>query len=154
MDIKAIYQRFAWLKARIFRDYAVEEVQEYCREAETLRNGSSHDRKKKEGFLWGTALTCALSIPCVVGICTLFATFRHAPSAHKAACLVYVAIASGAKVYATFGLILGFLVPMFAIVLLIRSFSSSHRIRALFSLLYIGWNAVILASLFGLHHLR
>jgi hypothetical protein len=158
MDIKAIYQRyvaekFARLKARIFKDYAVEEIQEHCQEAEKLRmdNGSGHDRKKKGGFLWGTALTWAVSIPCIIGICTIFTTFRRIPSEHKAVGLVLFAIVSGAKVYATFGFILGLLLPIVAIVLLTRSFSSGHRMRTLVSLLHIGWNAVIIAVVL---HLR
>jgi len=158
MDIKAIYQRyvaekFARLKARIFQDYAAEEIQEYCPETENLRvdNSSGHDGKKKGGFLWGTLLTWTLSIPC---ICTMFTTFRRTAFGHKAVGLVLFAIASGAKVYATFGLILGLLLPIVAIVLLSRSFSSGHRMRALVSLLYIGWNAVILAGVFVLHRLR
>ena len=60
MDIKAIYQRyvaekFARLKARIFQDYAAEEIQEYCPETENLRvdNSSGHDGKKKGGFFGG-----------------------------------------------------------------------------------------------------
>jgi hypothetical protein len=137
MDCKAIYQRYvaerlARLKARIFKRYAVEEIQEYCQEAAKLRmdNGSSHEKTK--GFLLGTVLTWAVTIPCTIGIFAIFTEFRRAASEQQAAGLVWVAITPGAKVYATFGL-LGLLLPMVAMFLLIRSFSSGHRIRTLVS---------------------
>jgi len=86
-----------------------------------MDNGSSYDRKTKGWFLWGTVLTWALSIPFILGI---FHSFREV-SEQKATGLG--AIAGGlAEGFVTFGLILAFLVPVVAIVLLIRSFSSGH----------------------------
>jgi len=110
-----------------------------------MDNGSGYDRKTKGWFLWGTVLTWALSIPVVIGI---FNSFRGI-SEQKATGLG--AIAGGlAEGYANFGLILALLAPVVAIVLLIKSFSSGHRMRTLFSLLYIGWNLLMLfAGLFA-----
>ena len=141
MDIKAIYQRyvteqFARRKARIFKGYAVEEIREYCREAEKPSDdGSSHDRKMK-GFLWGTVFTWALSL-FIIGINICCRGISEQPST-----TIPVAF------YATFG-ILFFVLPGVAIVLLARSFSRGHRMRTLFSILHIGWNALIVfAGLF------
>ena len=106
-----------------------------------MDNGSSYDRKTKGWFLWGTVLTWALSIPFILGI---FHSFREV-SEQKATGLG--AIAGGlAEGFVTFGLILAFLVPVVAIVLLIRSFSSGHWMRTLFSLLYIVWNVLMVLA--------
>jgi len=102
-----------------------------------MDNDSSYDRKTK-GFLWGTALTWALSVPFIIGILNSF----RGISEQKATGLG--AIAGGlADSYATFGLILVFLMPVVAIVLLSMSFSPGHWMRTLFSILYISWNALI-----------
>jgi hypothetical protein len=106
-----------------------------------MDNDSTHESKTK-GFLWGTALTWTLSIPFIIGI---FHSFRGI-SEQKATGVG--AIVGGLEAgYATFGLILGLLLPVVAIVLLMRSFSSGHRVRALFSVLYIGWNVVMVMGL-------
>jgi hypothetical protein len=56
------------------------------------------------------------------------------------------AIAGGvAEAYAIFGLFLAFVLPVAAIVLLVKSFSAGHSARALFSLLYICWSVLTLA---------
>jgi hypothetical protein len=105
---------------------------------------SSADRKKKY-FLWGTVLTWTLSIPLMVG---MFNSFRGIQP-EKATGLA--AVAGGiSEAYTTLGLILAFVLPVGAIVLLVRSFSGEHRMRALFSVLYIGWSAItlLLAGLF------
>jgi hypothetical protein len=60
------------------------------------------------------------------------------------------AVAGGiSEVYTTFGLILAFVLPVGAIVLLVRSFSGGHRVRTLISVLYICWSAftLVLAGL-------
>lgn len=106
-----------------------------------MDNGSSYERKTKGWFLWGIVLTWALSIPFIIGI---FHSFQGI-SEQKATGIG--ALAGGlAEGFITFGLILAFLVPVVAIVLLIRSFSSGHRMRTLFSLLSIGWNVLMLLA--------
>jgi len=102
-----------------------------------MDNGLSDDRKSRR-FLWGTVLTWALFIPFIIGI---FPAFRGI-SEQKATGVG--ALAGGlAEGFATFGLILALLMPVVAIGLLIRSFSSGHGMRSLVSLLYIGWNAIV-----------
>ena len=109
-----------------------------------MDDGTSEDRKRK-WFLWGTVLTWTLSIPLIIG---MFNSFREI-SSQKATGLG--AVAGGlVEGYATFGLILALVLPVGAIVLLVRSFSGGRRMRALFSLLYICWSALtlVLAGLF------
>jgi hypothetical protein len=104
-----------------------------------MDDASSHDRKRK-WFLWGMVLTSTLSIPLILGT---FHSFRGI-SEEKAIGLG--AVAGGiAETYVTFALILAFVLPIAAIVLLVKSFSGGHRTRALFSLLCILWNALMLA---------
>jgi F0F1-type ATP synthase membrane subunit c/vacuolar-type H+-ATPase subunit K len=103
-------------------------------------DGGSSDDRKRNYFLWGTALTWALSAPLVIGI---FHSFRGI-SEQKATGLG--AVAGGlAESYAIFGLVLALVLPVGAIVLLVKSFASGHRVRALFSLLYICWSTLTLA---------
>jgi hypothetical protein len=105
-----------------------------------MNDGSSYDRKRK-WFLWGTVLTWTVSIPLIIG---MFNSFRGI-SEQKAIGLG--AVADGlAEGYVTFALILALVKPVAAIVLLVRSFSKKHRMRALFSVLYICWGALALAA--------
>jgi hypothetical protein len=56
------------------------------------------------------------------------------------------AVAGGlAEGYLTFGVALAFAMPITAIFLLSRSFARGHGVRSLFSLVCIGWNALMLA---------
>ena len=99
----------------------------------------SHDRKRKS-FFWGTVLSGTLSIPLII----VFFNALKGLSAEKATGLA--AIAGGlAEVYVTLGLLLSLVLPVAAIVLLVRSFSAGHQMRALFSLLCICACALILA---------
>jgi uncharacterized membrane protein len=103
-------------------------------------DASSSDKRKRKYFLWGSILTWTLSIPLIIGI---FHAFRGI-SEQKATGLG--AVAGGvAEAYAMFGLILAFVLPVWAIVLLVKSFSGGHSARAVFSLLYICWSALTLA---------
>jgi hypothetical protein len=109
---------------------------------------TSFDPKRKR-FVWGTVLTWTLSTPILIA---MFYAFRGLAQ-EKATGLgeKAVAVAGGfVEGYATFGIILAFVLPVLAIVLLVRSFSGGHRIRSLFSLVYIGWSALtlVLASAF------
>jgi hypothetical protein len=102
------------------------------------------DRKKK-WFLWGTVLTWTLSIPFIIEAFNIF----RGMSGQKSAGLG--AIAGGlAELYVTVGIILAFVLPVGAIVLLVRSFSKGHPLRGVFSVLYICWSVLtlVLASLF------
>ena len=98
-----------------------------------MDDSSSHDRKRK-CFFWGTVLTWTLSIPLIIGI---FSNAFKGISEEKATGLG--AIAGGlAEAYVTLGLLLSLVLPVGAIVLLVRSFSG-------FSLLYICGCALTLA---------
>lgn len=104
----------------------------------------SYDHKRKS-FFWGTALTGILSIPLIIA----FFNALKGISAERATGLA--AIAGGlAEAYVTFGVLLSLGLPVAAIVLLLRSFSAGHRMRALISLLCICASALTLclAALF------
>ena len=110
-----------------------------------MEDSSSHDSKRK-WYVWGTIVTWTLSIPVIIAI---FNSFRGI-SEQKATGAG--AVAGGlAEGYVIFSLILGFVLPVGAIVLLVRSLSGTHRMRALLSVLYICWCAftLALASLFA-----
>ena len=99
----------------------------------------SHDRKRKS-FFWGTVLTATLSIPLII----VFLNAFKGISAEKATGLG--AIAGGlAEAYVTLGLLLSLVLPVAAIVLLVKSCSAGHQMRAVFSLLCICACALILA---------
>jgi hypothetical protein len=99
----------------------------------------SHERKRKS-FLWGAILTGTLSIPLVIVFLNVF----RGMFAQKATGLS--AVAGGfAEAYVTFGVLLSLGLPVGAIVLLLRSFSAGHRIRALISVLCICACVLILA---------
>jgi hypothetical protein len=99
----------------------------------------THERKKKQ-FVWGTVVTCGLSIPIIVG---MFSAFRGICT-EKATGLA--AVAGGlVEAYVTFAVVLAFLLPVTAIFLLSRSFAKGHGARTLFSLLCICWNALMFA---------
>lgn len=98
----------------------------------------SNDDRKRKRFLWGTILSGMLFLP----LFGMLYTFRGI-SEQKATGLGAVA-AGVTDVYVTFGLILAFVLPVAAILLLIRSFSGGHRARSLLSVVCICWNAVIL----------
>ena len=102
------------------------------------------DRKKKR-FIWGTVFTWTLFIPIVIGVSNAFKGISEQKATGLGAILGGLA-----EAYATLGLILGFVLPVGTIVLLVRSFSKEHPMRAVFSVLYICWSAftVALASLF------
>ena len=67
----------------------------------------------------------------------------HGISSEKATGLG--AVAGGvAELYMTSGLIVTFILPIAAIIFLCRSFSGGDQTRKLFSLLSIGWSALVL----------
>ena len=111
----------------------------------------THERKRK-WFVWGTVVTCTLSIPLTIGMSNAF----RGISTEKATGLATVA-GGLAEAYVTFGVVLAFALPIAAIFLLSRSFARGHGVRSLFSLVCICWNALILCfcwaipmALFGL----
>jgi hypothetical protein len=86
-----------------------------------MEDSSSHDSKGK-WYVWGTILTWTLSIPVIIAI---FNSLREI-SEQKATGVG--AVAGGlAEGYVTFSLILAFVLPVGAIVLLVRSLSGTHR---------------------------
>jgi hypothetical protein len=96
----------------------------------------------RKWFIWGMVLAWA-PVPLIVG-----GVLHAFPgiSEQKAT----GAVAGGlAEVYVTSGLILTFICLVGGIVLLGRSFSGGHRMRALFSVLSMGWSALMLL-IFGL----
>ena len=99
----------------------------------------SYDRKRKS-FFWGTILTGTLSIPLII----VFFNALRGISAEKATGLA--AVAGGfAEAYVTLGVLLSLGLPVGAIVLLLRSLSAGHRMRAIISLLCICVCALTLA---------
>jgi hypothetical protein len=104
-----------------------------------MDDSTSYDRKRKS-FVWGTVLTGTLSIPLII---VFFNAFRGM-FAEKAIGLA--AVAGGlAEAYVTLGVLLSLGLPVGAIILLLRSFSAGHRMRALISLLCICACALTLA---------
>jgi hypothetical protein len=104
-----------------------------------MENIVSHESKKK-WFVWGTVVTCVMSIPLVIGMAQ---SFRGIFAEHATG---LAAVAGGlAEAYVTFAAVLAFALPITAIFLLSRSFVRGHVARSLFSLLCICWNALILA---------
>ena len=98
-----------------------------------------HERKRR-WFVWGTVVTCTLSIPLIIGISNAF----NGIAKEKATGLA--AVAGGlAEGYLTFGVALAFAMPITAIFLLSRSFARGHGVRSFSSLVCIGWNALMLA---------
>src|SRR5258708_38862464 len=87
----------------------------------------THERKRK-WFLWGTVLTCTLSIPLIIGMSK---TFRGISAEHATG---LSAVAGGlAEAYVTFAVVLAFALPITAIFLLSRSFVRGRAARSLFS---------------------
>jgi hypothetical protein len=100
-----------------------------------MENSSSYDRKRT-WFVLGSVLTWILSVPFLIG---MFNAFRGI-SEQKATGLG--AVAGGlAEIGMTLAIILGFGLPIAAIVLLIKSFAPKSGTRSLISVLYICWNA-------------
>jgi hypothetical protein len=98
----------------------------------------THERKRK-WFIWGTVVTCTLSIPLIIGMSNAF----RGISTEKATGLA--AVAGGlAEAYVTLGVVLAFALPIAAIFLLSRSLAKGHGMRSLFSILCICWNALML----------
>jgi hypothetical protein len=110
-----------------------------------MHDTSSYDPKRKQ-FLWGMVLTWTLAIPLILVISNAFKGIseQHATGLGAIA-------GSLAEAYVTLGLILAFVLPVCAIVLLVRSFDGGHRMRALFSILSMCWSALtlVLAGLFA-----
>ena len=103
-----------------------------------MNAGSSHGCPPK-WFLWGAVLAGISSIPFII----LFFDARREMSQKKATALG--AVAGGlTEAYATFGLILTFVLPVAAIVLLSRSFTGGNLTHKLFSLLCIIWSGFML----------
>ncbi|PYX82323.1 MAG: hypothetical protein DMG70_15295 [Acidobacteria bacterium] len=99
--------------------------------------------RKRTWFIWGMVLAGVPSVALIIGLFHAFAGI----SEQKATGLA--AVAGGiAEAYVTVGLVLTFMIPVAAIVLLGRSFSSGHGIRALFAALAICWSGLLL-SLYG-----
>jgi hypothetical protein len=99
---------------------------------------------KRKWFIWGMVLALIPSVPLIIGILRSF----RGISEQKATGLGAITVGF-AEVYLIFGLILTFIFLVGAIVLLGRSFSGEHRMRALLSALSICWSALML-FVFGL----
>jgi hypothetical protein len=100
---------------------------------------STYDRKLI-WFVSGLLLTCALAIALLIGLSTTFGGISEQKAVGVAA------VAGGlAEAYSSFGLLLALIFPVAAIVLLAKSFSGNHRLRSVFSVLCICWNALALA---------
>lgn len=96
--------------------------------------------RRQRWFLWGMVLAGISSIPLVIGILHSF----RGVSENQATGLG--AVAGGfTEVYSIFGLILAFLLPFAAIVLLAKSFAEGRRARSFVSVVSICWCALMLA---------
>jgi len=100
--------------------------------------------QKRKWFMWGMILAWAPSLPFLIGVVHSFqGVFEQKATGIGA-------VAAGlAEAYVTFGLILTFVFLVGGIVLLSRSFSGGHGMRALFSVLSMCWSALMLI-VFGL----
>jgi len=97
-----------------------------------------HDRRPK-WFAWGMLLGGTATIPLVIGIIHYL---RYAPDRKTG----LAAMAGGfVEVYAVFGLMLSFLLPIGAIVLLAKSLHEERRTRSSISVAIICWSALMLA---------
>jgi hypothetical protein len=95
-------------------------------------NGETEDAKSRR-FLWGVLLVWGPFI--LVTLPGLFYAFRGV-SEQRATGMGAIAgiMAEG---YATFGLIVGFAFQVYAIILLVRTFSKEHLARGFFSIISI-----------------
>jgi hypothetical protein len=110
---------------------------------ETIQDGN-HRHGGKNWFVWGVGLAIASALPFLVPILTVF----RGISPGKATGLA--AVAGGlTELYVTSGLILTFILPIAAIVLLGKSFSAGNQSRKLLSLLFI-CSSVFMLALYGL----
>src|SRR3954464_8837175 len=104
-----------------------------------MDNTLSRDPKRRS-FFWGAILTRTLSIPLIYSLFNLFRGIFAAKATGLSA------IAGGlAEAYVTLGVLLSLGLPVGAIVLLLRSFSAGHQLRALISVLCICACALTLA---------
>jgi hypothetical protein len=100
---------------------------------------------KRKWFLWGMVLAWTPSIPIIIGVLDSFRGVSEQKATGPGA------IAGGfADAYLIFGLILAFVFPVGAVVLLARSFSGGHGMRALISVLSLCWSTVMLSIAGGL----
>jgi hypothetical protein len=94
---------------------------------------------KRKWFVWGMVLAWIPSTPLLIGVVHSF----RGISEQKATGLGAVA-AGLAEIYVPLGLTLTFIFWVGAIVVLARSFSGGHGMRALFSVLSMCWSALML----------
>lgn len=110
-----------------------------CQAFARMDDITSTDRRKK-WFLWGMLLTGVSSVPAAIAIVYSFRGVSGSTAVGLGA------VAGGfAEVYSIFGLILAFLLPFAAIVLLAKSFAEEKRTRAVLSIACICWSAIMLA---------
>lgn len=110
---------------------------------EIIEDGN-HQHRGKNWFLRGAGLAIASALPFLVPILTIF----RGISPEKATGLA--AVAGGlTELYVTSGLILTLILPIAAIVLLGKSFSTGNQSRKLLSLLFI-CSSVFMLALYGL----
>ena len=98
----------------------------------------------KNWFLWGVGLAIASALPFLVLILTIFRGISPGKATGWAA-----AVGGLTEFYVTSGLILTFILPIAAIVLLGKSFSAGNQSRKLLSLLFI-CSSVFMLALYGL----
>ena len=103
-----------------------------------MANSLSDDRKKTF-FLWGSIFAWTPFIPPMIGMLNAFKGISE-----QKATGVGAAAGGIAGGYAALGVICSFVLPVAAIVLLVKSFDAGHRMRTVFSLLFIGWSLLAL----------
>lgn len=97
------------------------------------------DRRKK-WFVWGMLLTGMSSVPVAIGL-----VYSHRLASAAKPEDVTGAAAGFAEVYSVFGLLLAFLLPFAAIILLAKSLAEEERTRRVLSIICICWGAIMMA---------
>jgi hypothetical protein len=102
----------------------------------------SEEERKRRSFLWGVALAWLPFFPLLIGLLNAL----RGVSAQKATGLG--AVAGGfAEMGVTFFLILAPVLVVSSFVLLLRSFSSTHRLRSFIATVSLCWSALMAAVL-------
>jgi hypothetical protein len=106
-------------------------------------NGSEIGDGKRRWFFWGIALALLPSLPTLIGLTNAFSGIVSTKATGLAA------VAGGlAETYVTCGLLTTLILPVVAIVCLVKSCSRDRALRTAIAVLSIAWSALLLA-IFG-----
>jgi hypothetical protein len=102
-------------------------------------NVQPQDRKRKL-FVWGMVLAWIPAIPILYWIITVVSAFHQKQTG-------LTAVAGGLS-YGALLIVVLFVCPLIAVILLLKAFSTGHLLRATFSVFTICWSGLVL-SLFS-----